>query len=234
MPRRQDSMKATSRMTGSSRFTAGASGHRAAFSVQKQLPYWRVTRNAAGPFITPKKAEIMALKIALAQMAPVWLNREATLAKIEGQVEKAAAAGAELIVFGEALLPGYPFWPELTEGYWTSGTTDDNSAQLVWHETDAVFALRRDDEVTPEDEALRAGDCTYRLWTDGALRLESISQEHGVIRPSRPGGLRGRLPVGDRVRVLPNHSCLATACFDRLHVLDGDRITDSWTIHRTR
>jgi nitrilase len=58
----------------------------------------------------------MALKIALAQMAPVWLNREATLEKIEDQVEKAAAAGAKLVVFGEALLPGYPFWPELTEG----------------------------------------------------------------------------------------------------------------------
>ncbi len=69
---------------------------------------------------------------------------------------------------------------------------------------------------------------------DPALTLESISQEHGVIRPSRPGGLRGRLPVGSRVRVLPNHSCLATACFDRLHVLQGDRITDSWTIHRER
>ncbi len=69
---------------------------------------------------------------------------------------------------------------------------------------------------------------------DPELRLESISQEHGVIRPSRPGGLRGRLPVGSRVRVLPNHSCLATACFDRLHVLQGDRIIDNWTIQRTR
>jgi D-serine deaminase-like pyridoxal phosphate-dependent protein len=69
---------------------------------------------------------------------------------------------------------------------------------------------------------------------DPALRLESISQEHGVIRPSRPGGLQGRLPVGSRVRVLPNHSCLATACFDRLHLLEGGRLTDSWTIHRER
>ena len=58
----------------------------------------------------------MTMKIALAQMAPVWLNREATLEKIEGQVEQAAAAGAELVAFGEALLPGYPFWPDLTDG----------------------------------------------------------------------------------------------------------------------
>ena len=58
----------------------------------------------------------MALKIALAQIAPVWLDRAATLDKIVDQAEKAAAGGADLAVFGEALLPGYPFWPELTDG----------------------------------------------------------------------------------------------------------------------
>ena len=58
----------------------------------------------------------MALKIALAQIAPVWLDRAATLDKIVDQVEKAATGGANLAVFGEALLPGYPFWPELTNG----------------------------------------------------------------------------------------------------------------------
>ena len=58
----------------------------------------------------------MSLKVALSQMAPVWLDREATLEKITGQVEQAAAQGAQLVVFGEALLPGYPFWPELTDG----------------------------------------------------------------------------------------------------------------------
>ena len=58
----------------------------------------------------------MTLKVALAQMAPVWLNREATLEKMIAYVEEAADSGAELVVFGEALLPGYPFWPDLTGG----------------------------------------------------------------------------------------------------------------------
>ncbi|MBT8047325.1 MAG: carbon-nitrogen hydrolase family protein [Gammaproteobacteria bacterium] len=58
----------------------------------------------------------MTLKIALAQIAPVWLDREATLAKVSKQAEKAAAEGADLVVFGEALVPGYPLWPELTGG----------------------------------------------------------------------------------------------------------------------
>ena len=58
----------------------------------------------------------MTLKVALAQIAPVWLNREKTLAKVSQQLEAAASGGARLAVFGEALVPGYPFWPELTEG----------------------------------------------------------------------------------------------------------------------
>jgi nitrilase len=58
----------------------------------------------------------MALNVALVQMAPVWLNRDATMQKITDKLEQAAGGGAQLAVFGEALLPGYPFWPELTGG----------------------------------------------------------------------------------------------------------------------
>ncbi len=56
------------------------------------------------------------LTIGIAQIAPVWLNREATLAKIIDYVHKAGQKECQLVVFGEALLPGYPFWLELTDG----------------------------------------------------------------------------------------------------------------------
>lgn len=57
-----------------------------------------------------------SLTIALAQMAPVWLDREKTIAKMLDFVHDAGARHCSLIVFGEALLPGYPFWLELTDG----------------------------------------------------------------------------------------------------------------------
>lgn len=56
------------------------------------------------------------LKVALAQISPVWLDKRATLAKIEATILDASKEGAELVVFGEALLPGYPFWLALTDG----------------------------------------------------------------------------------------------------------------------
>ena len=43
------------------------------------------------------------LKVALAQISPVWLNKEKTLKKIEKAIVDAAKERCELIVFGEAL-----------------------------------------------------------------------------------------------------------------------------------
>ena len=57
-----------------------------------------------------------SLCIGIAQIAPVWLNREATLAKVADSIRTAAKEGCKLVVFGEALVPGYPFWLELTGG----------------------------------------------------------------------------------------------------------------------
>ena len=56
------------------------------------------------------------LKVALAQIAPVWLDRSETLQKIKTQINEAATNEADLIIFGEGLLPGYPFWLALTGG----------------------------------------------------------------------------------------------------------------------
>jgi nitrilase len=56
------------------------------------------------------------LKIGLAQISPVWLNKDKTREKIRTYLERAGKEDCELVVFGEALLPGYPFWLGLTHG----------------------------------------------------------------------------------------------------------------------
>ncbi|MEP5763277.1 MAG: carbon-nitrogen hydrolase family protein [Halieaceae bacterium] len=61
-------------------------------------------------------SEHRQLTVALAQLAPVWLDRAATLEKILAAIDQAAAEHAQLVCFGESLLPGYPFWLERTDG----------------------------------------------------------------------------------------------------------------------
>jgi len=63
----------------------------------------------------PDKNESL-LTVGLAQIAPVWLKRDATLAKVAEWTTQAADQGCQLVVFGEALVPGYPFWVERTDG----------------------------------------------------------------------------------------------------------------------
>ena len=56
------------------------------------------------------------LHVAMAQISPIWLDKNATIKKIEKYIIEAAEASCDLVVFGEGLLPGYPFWLALTGG----------------------------------------------------------------------------------------------------------------------
>ena len=56
------------------------------------------------------------LTIGLAQISPIWLDRVATTQKITKYIKQASDEGCRLVVFGEALLPGYPFWLAHTGG----------------------------------------------------------------------------------------------------------------------
>lgn len=57
-----------------------------------------------------------SLTVAAVQMAPVWLDRAATIDKVVTRMREGAAQGARLVTFSEALVPGYPFWIEHTDG----------------------------------------------------------------------------------------------------------------------
>src|SRR3974390_564456 len=49
-------------------------------------------------------------RIAVVQKPPVFLNRAETLENAVSAVSEAVKAGAQLIVFPEAFIPGYPAW----------------------------------------------------------------------------------------------------------------------------
>ena len=50
------------------------------------------------------------ITVSIAQITPVFLNREATIDKAIIAIAEAAANGAKLIVFPETFIPGYPEW----------------------------------------------------------------------------------------------------------------------------
>lgn len=89
-------------------------------------------------------------------------------------------------------------------------------------------ALAMSKDLGPEREGAAMGPI-YRQdgnELDPELRLLSVSQEHGIV--NRP------LPVGTRLRLMPNHSCLTAACFDEYQVVRGGEVIDRWRICRGR
>ena len=74
---------------------------------------------------------------------------------------------------GRLLIDDLPqdLWPELTEGHWQSGISEDGTSQLVWAADDSVFSLRLGEAVDPERWTIDPGDTRYRLWTMSGLTL---------------------------------------------------------------
>ncbi len=56
------------------------------------------------------------------------------------------------------------------------------------------------------------------------LRITGLTQEHGTL--TGPGV--EALHPGTRIRILPNHSCLSAACFDRYNIVRGTEVVDEW------
>lgn len=100
----------------------------------------------------------------------------------------------------------------LTDGGWMATSRDRGTAR---QRTDQGYGL--------------VADLDGDIFQD--LLMSDASQEHGVlsIRPGSTAALPD-LPVGSRVRILPNHACATAAQHDRYHVTDsGSRtITDVW------
>jgi predicted amidohydrolase len=69
------------------------------------------TRNVK-PKRKPKRSrpDSQTLRVAIAQFAPVYLDKSASLSRAIQIVQDAKKGGAELVAFGETWLPGYPAW----------------------------------------------------------------------------------------------------------------------------
>jgi nitrilase len=72
------------------------------------------------------------VRVAIAQSAPVYLDKQASLAKALGLMQQAANRGARLVAFGESWLPGYPAWLDVCPGaaLWENPSTKDVFARL--------------------------------------------------------------------------------------------------------
>lgn len=136
------------------------------------------------------------IKVALAQISPIWLDKKATLDKILSTLEDAVKEKAELVVFGEGLVPGYPFWLGLMDGAsWNKKEVKELHRQYVLNavciekgDLDAVCAFAKAKHISiylgiierPED---RGGHSVYAsmVYIDQQGIIQSV---HRKLQPT--------------------------------------------------
>jgi len=98
------------------------------------------------------------------------------------------------------------------------------------------LALSSDAGPVHLDEVPTKGDVLadlQKMEANPRLRVSAISQEHGIIQGYTANDVE-YLPVGKKVRLLPNHACLAVAHYNHYAVVKGQLVIDQWKILRDR
>jgi nitrilase len=80
----------------------------------------------------PPRADSKSVRVAIAQAAPAYLDKRASLAKALDLIQQAAKREAQLVAFGETWLPGYPAWLDVCPGaaLWESASAKEVFARL--------------------------------------------------------------------------------------------------------
>lgn len=60
------------------------------------------------------------------------------------------------------------------------------------------------------------------------LRVAEVHQEHGLVAGADGAPPWDALPIGGKVRILPNHVCMTVAPFDVYHVVGPDGVIGQW------
>jgi nitrilase len=134
-------------------------------------------------------AESKRVRVAIAQSAPVYLDKRASLVKALDLIQQAAKQDAQLVAFGETWLPGYPVWLDVCPGaaLWENASAKDvfaklryNSITVPGEEVNALREAARDLKVAivmGASERLDAGPGNRTLYNslftiseDGQLR----------------------------------------------------------------
>ena len=90
------------------------------------------------------------VKVAAAQVAPVFMDKEATIDKACRTIEEAGRAGAKLVVFSETFVPGYPYWRGLQPiSKWSDLMVEyqKNSLKIPSEETNVICDSARESDI---------------------------------------------------------------------------------------
>lgn len=74
------------------------------------------------------------VRVAGIQIAPIFLNSQETWKKLANYIREAHDNDAQLVTWGESLIPGYPFWPSQSGGASWDNSDQKKTYSTYWRE----------------------------------------------------------------------------------------------------
>jgi nitrilase len=145
------------------------------------------------------------IKAASIQIAPVFLNAYRTWKKLEEKIREAKEKGAELVTWGETLIPGYPIWVSPSGGARFNDKDQKKVYSKYWEE-----AIKLDNSKIIEEMKKLAKE-TEMMFMGGIAEKDGGSIYCTLLTIGGDGEIKGR------------HRKLKPTYEERLVWADGDR-----------
>jgi nitrilase len=136
-----------------------------------------------------------SIKIAVAQISPAWLDREASVGRACVAIAEAAKNHAQLIVFPEVWLAGYPYWDES----WASDLHDWAAARTRF--LGAAITVPGD-EVERLSQAARAADAYVVMGCNELDARPGVQTVYNTLLFFAPDGTL----IGRHRKLIPTHN----------------------------
>jgi nitrilase len=157
----------------------------------------------------PPKVDSKRVRVAIAQSAPVYMDKRASLAKALDLIQQAAKQEAQLVAFGETWLPGYPAWLDVCPG------------AALWENASAkeVFARLRNNSITVPGEEVTAFSEAAR---DLKIAIVIGASERVDAGPGNGTLYNSLLTISDDGQLKNHHRKLVPTYTERLVWGNGD------------
>jgi nitrilase len=126
------------------------------------------------------------IRVASIQIAPIFLDTEKTWEKLVSYIEESVENGAEIVTWGETLLPGYPVWISRSDGARFNDPIQKRVYAKYWKE---AIHLKKSSIINEMKEIARKHKV---MMMGGIVEKESGSTYCTLITIDRDGELLGR------------------------------------------
>jgi nitrilase len=146
------------------------------------------------------------IRVACIQIAPIFLDSEKTWNKLSHYISEAASKNAELVTWGETLIPGYPVWISRSNGAQFNNPHQKRAYAKYWKEAIHLGKSKILDEMKEQ------------------AKQDNVMLMGGIAEKESGSTYCTLITIGQKGKLLGRHRKIKPTYEERLVWADGDGI----------